>query len=299
MAQLIASIRTSKTETWKIVFALLSLYFIWGSTYIGVDIALRTFTPMILVASRFWLAGIILAMIAFSQGEHLPELRLIRNAALIGCLTLGMGSGAVVFAIKLGVSAGLSALAVATVPLWVGIFAALMFKRPSRAEWLGTIIGFGGIILLNMDKSFQAVPLGAIILIIGPMSWSFGSILSRRLELPKGWMALAIETIAAASFATLIGITMGERADTLPTLQTFSALFYLSIIGTVVGFSVYMYLLNTVRPALATSYAYINPLVAIFLGIIFLGESMSFNAGVAMLTILTGVVIVVLARSKD
>jgi drug/metabolite transporter (DMT)-like permease len=298
MAQLIASIRTSKTETWKVVFALLSLYFIWGSTYLAVNLALATFTPMALVASRFWLAGTILLLIAFSRGEHLPHPRLIRNAALIGCLTLGMGSGAVVLAMQ-WVSAGLTALAVAAVPLWIGIFAALMFKRPSKSEWFGTIIGFTGIILLNMEHSFQAAPLGAIILIIGPMSWSFGSILSRRLELPTGWMALMIETLAAASFATILSLLTGEHPDTVPTMQSFSALLYLSLVGTVIGFTAYMYLLKTVRPSLATSYAYINPLVAIILSIIFLGETISPIAMLAMLTILTGVVIVVLARAKE
>lgn len=297
MAQLIASIRTSKNETWKIVFALLSLYFIWGSTYLAVNLALDTFSPLALVASRFWLAGLILLAIAFSQGEQLPHPRLIRNSALIGCLTLGMGSGAVVIAMQ-WVSAGLTALAVSAVPLWTGVFAALMFKRPSKSEWLGTIIGFTGIILLNMEHSFQAAPFGAIVLIIGPMSWSFGSILSQRIELPKGWMAVALETLAAATFATTLSLIMAEHPQ-LPSWQTFSALLYLSVVGTVIGFTAYMYLLRTVRPSLATSYAYINPLVAIVLSIIFLGETISPIAMLAIFTIITGVVIVVFARSKD
>lgn len=298
MAQLIASIRTTNRETYKIIVAILSVYLIWGSSYLAVDIALESFPPFTLVSLRFWLAGFLLLILAFSRGEKLPNLKLVANAALIGCLTMGAGTVAVAIAVQ-WVSTGLTSLAIAAVPLWTGIFAAMLVKRPSEREWLGLILGFGGIVLLNMENSFQAQPLGALILILGPMSWAFGSMLSKRIALPQGWMAIAFQTLGAATMVSLVRIILGEGFNAPPNFQTVSAIIYLAIMGTVIAFTAYMYLLRTVRPALATSYAYINPLVAMMLGFIFLGETISQTGIIAMIIILTGVVIVIFARLKD
>jgi drug/metabolite transporter (DMT)-like permease len=298
MAQLIASIRTTQHEIYKIIAALLSVYLLWGSTYLAVNIALESFPPFTLVSIRFFLAGFLLLILAFSRGEKLPNLRLIANAALIGCLTMGAGTVSIAIAVQ-WVSTGLTSLAIAAVPLWTGIFAAILVKRPSGREWLGLILGFAGIILLNMENSFQAQPLGALILILGPMSWAFGSMLSKRIALPQGWMAIAFQTLGAAVLVSLFRIGFGEGLNAPPNFQTVSAIIYLALMGTIVGFTAYMYLLRTVRPALATSYAYINPIVAIMLGFIFLGETISQTGIIAMIIILVGVIIVIFARSKD
>jgi drug/metabolite transporter (DMT)-like permease len=297
MAQLIATLRTGNRETYKIFLALFGLYLIWGSTYLGVGLALESFPPFILSSLRLWLSGVIILGLAISRGERLPEWRLVRNAALIGCIILGTGVNTLAIA-EQWVSTGLTALAIAAMPLWAGVFALLMAKRPSNMEWLGLAIGFAGIVLFNTQKSIQAEPLAAIVLILGPMAWAFGSILSQRIALPGGWMAIAIEMIGAALMTTILVFVAGESIVEPPTIKAIAAIIYLALIGSAVGYSAYIYLLNTVRPALATSYAYVNPIVAVMLGIVFLGETISQTGIIAMVVIITGVVIVIFARSK-
>lgn len=284
-------------QTMKVLVALAVVYIVWGSTYLAMYIALESFPPVILSALRFWAAGFVMLGIALWRKEQFPSLRLTANAVLIGCLTMGAGTTSVAIA-EQSVSTGLTAMAIAAVPLWAGVFAALLMKQPSRMEWIGMIIGFGGIVLLNLEDSLQADPVAAFVLILGPVSWSFGSILSRRLKLPSGAMALAVEMIGAAAVLSVLALFMGEEITATPTTNAILAIIYLAVFGSMMGFTAYMYLLQTVRPAMATSYAYINPIVAVLLGVLFAGESFSLLAMVAMGVILTGVIIVVRARAR-
>lgn len=285
-------------QTTKVLVSLITIYLVWGSTYLGMLIGLESFPPIMLTALRFWLAGIIMAGIAVWRREKLPSLQLSANAVLIGLLTMGIGTTAVAVAEK-SVSTGLTAMAVAAVPLWAGVFAALITKRPSRMEWVGMLIGFSGIVLLNLEDSVQADPVAALVLIMGPMMWSLGSILSRRIALPSGVIALAIQMLGAALTLTIISLAIGERVTEAPTTASLLAVLYLAIFGSMIGFTAYMYLLRTVRASLATSYAYVNPIVAVLLGVLFAGETFSPSAMIAMGIILTGVVIVMMARSKS
>lgn len=280
----------------KVVGALAIVYLVWGSTYLGIAFALESFSPFMTTALRLWLAGSVIFAFALSQGEHLPSRRLMANAVLIGCLTLAAGTSSASIGVQY-VSSGLAALAIAVVPLYAAVFAALMYKRPTKVEWLGLIIGFSGIVLLNSGGSLRAEPIGAIALTVGPMLWSFGSILSQRIELPKGWMAIAFEMLGAAVLLTIITLMLGDIPTETPTLNASLAILYLGLVGSLLGFSAYMYLLRTVRPALATSYAYVNPVVAIILGITIAGEVINRMEVMAMVIILTGVIIVVSARS--
>lgn len=291
-----SEISLEKNDSPKIILALLAVYFIWGSTYLGMAIALESFPPFILSASRFWIAGILMFVIALFRGESIPKGRLSLNAVLIGCMTLGAGTSSVAFAEQY-VSTGLTALAVAAVPLWAAIFAAFMMKRPSNWEWVGLLIGFSGVILLNLESSFQAEPIAAIALIIGPASWSFASILSKRISMPSGWMSIAVQMLGAAVLMSILALLTGEQVGEV-TLNPVLAILYLATFGSMIGFSAYMYLLGRVRPALATSYAYVNPVVAIVLGILFVSETISSMGVVSMAIILTGVVIVVMAKAK-
>lgn len=282
----------------RVIVALITAYLIWGSTYLAIDVALHGFPPFAIGAVRFTISGLAMLLVALARGEKLPNFRLTANAALIGILTLGIGTGSIAIA-EQWVSTGLSALAVAAVPLWTAIFAAVLIKHPSRMEWFGLAIGFTGIVLLNMDSSFQAQPLGAIALIVGPLTWSLGSILSQKIALPKSiFMVLALEMLGAGVFSIITMLVMGQVPTAMPSLAAWGGVFYLAFFGSFIGFSAYMYLLNTVSPVLATSYAYVNPIVAVLLGILFLGEVLIQSSLIAMVIILAGVVIVVIGRSK-
>ena len=157
-------------------------------------------------------------------------------------------------------------MAVATVPLFTLAFAQWGGQRGSAREWWGIALGLGGIVLLNLGANLQASPLGAALLLLASASWALGSVWGKRLDLPAGAMAPAAEMLAGGTVLALGSLLSGERLQHWPTPEGWLALLYLVVFGSLVAFSAYLYLLKTVRPAVATSYAYVNPVVAVGLG---------------------------------
>ncbi len=278
-----------------ILLALFALYLLWGGTYLGMRIALQSFPPFILAGVRFLIAGTILYVFLRARGAPSPTRAQWAGSALVGILLLVGGNGGVVFA-EQWVASGLAALGLAVIPLWAALFSGLFGRWPNRKEWLGLGIGFIGVVLLNLENGFSANPLGAIALIIAPMSWALGSIWSSRLPLPKGLMASAAQMLTGGMVLTILGLALGERVTRFPAAGPLWAMAFLIFGGSLIAFSAYGYLLTRVRPALATSYAYVNPAVAVGLGALFAGEKLSPIEIVAMLTILTGVCLLSLVR---
>jgi drug/metabolite transporter (DMT)-like permease len=169
---------------------------------------------------------------------------------------------------------------------------------PSRTEWIGLLLGFAGVILLNTEDNLQANPLGALILLIAPISWALGSVLSRRLDLAKGSMAIASQMLAGSLVLLLLAILTGERITTEPSTASIAAWIYLTLLGSLIGYSSYMYLLQNTRITLATSYAYVNPVIAVLLGVLLADESISGIGILAMGIILTAVVILTYAQRQ-
>lgn len=287
----------SNTRRIQIGVALLCVYVIWGSTYLGLKIAVETIPPFMMTGVRFLSAGGILLAFQWLRGVPLPTRLEWRNAILIGSLMLGIGTGGVAFA-EQWVDSGLAAVAVAAVPVWASLYAGLFGKWPSRMEWGGLALGLAGVGLLNLEQGMRANPLGAVALICGPMSWAFGSILSRRLTLPKGLMATAAQMLGGGLFLMLISVVVRENLAEMPSTRSLLALVYLVTVGALVAFSAYMFLLRTVRPTLATSYAYVNPMVAVFLGVLFAGETITAFGLAAMGVILAGVLLLAFAKEK-
>lgn len=284
----------------RIIIALISVYLVWGSTYIAVAYGLESFPPFLLNALRFTLSGgVLFAWLGMTRREAMPNRREMLNAMFVGMLTLGVGTTAVAVAEQY-VSSGLAALAVAAVPLWTAIFAAVLVSRPTRLEWVGLLVGFGGIVLLNLDHSMSAQPQGALPLLIGPIAWSFGSILSRRLAMPKGFMAIAFEILGAALMLIVLCIITGAVPKATITPNAVLAVLYLASFGSLVGYTAFMYLMKTVSSTVATSYAYVNPVVALLLGVLLAGEARHITPLVimAMLITLSGVVVVGYASSR-
>jgi drug/metabolite transporter (DMT)-like permease len=280
-----------------IILSLLSLYFLWGGTYLAMRIALQGFPPFILAGVRQLTAGILLFIFLRLRKHALPTRKQWLAAIVVGGLLLVVGNGGVVFA-EQWVSSGLAALALGAIPLWAAVFSGLFGRWPTRIEWFGLGLGFSGLVLLNFGNGLHANPLGAIVLFIAPIGWAFGSILSQHLPSPKGLMASSSQMIAGGVLLFVVGFATGEHMTSIPGPRPLAAMAYLIIGGSLVAFSAYGYLLRTVRPALATSYAYVNPLVAVGLGVALAGEQISMVELLAMLIILTGVGLVTLGREK-
>lgn len=278
--------------------ALLAVYLIWGSTYLAIRIALEGFPPFLMAGVRFILAGGALFVFLRGRGTPTPSRRQWLGAAAIGGLLLLGGNGGVVFA-EQTVASGLTALGVATVALWSAVFAGLWGHWPRRLEWVGLVLGFGGVALLNLGGNLRASPAGSVALAVATVSWAFGSMWSRHLDLPSGLMAAAAEMLAGGAMLLLASAVVGESRPVLHSTRPLWALAYLVVFGSWLGFSAYVFLLRRVRPAVATSYAYVNPVIAVLLGVSFAGETIATNEWLAMPVILAGVALVVLSQGRS
>ena len=280
-----------------VAIALAALYIIWGSTYLGIRFALEGgFPPFLLGGVRFIIAGGLMYAFLRWRGVPAPTRAQWGNAAMMGVFLLVLGNGMVNLAEKT-VSSGMTAVAVASAPLWMGIFAAMRGQKPNRMEWIGLGIGFLGVLWLNAGSSLTASPVGLVALLVASLAWSFGSIWSRGRDLPSPFMASAAQMLCGGVAMCVVGAAIGERFHGLPSAHALAAFAYLIVFGSIVGFSAYIWLLHHVRPALAGSYAYVNPAIAVALGAWLAHERFGAHELVAMGVILLGVVAITFAKA--
>ena len=280
-----------------IPLAMLALYLIWGSTYLAIRFALESFPPFLLAGVRFFCAGLLLYTVLRLRGMAPPTPRQWRNAAFTGVLLLGFGNGLVCFA-EQRVSSGIAAVAVASMPLFAAVFTGLYGQWPSRRETVGLAIGFAGVIVLNLGSGLLASRLGAAALLIAAASWAFGSAWSRRQDMPAGPMNTAAQMLCASVALLAVGIAAGERLPMHPTAHATAALIYLAVFGSIIAFSAYLYALKHTRPAVATSYAYVNPPVAVLFGVLLAGEHIGPYDLAGMAVIVAGVMVITLTRPR-
>jgi len=282
-----------------VVLALLLVYIVWGSTYLGIRLALEGGAlPLTMVSGgRFIVAGTILYAVLRWRGVPAPTRRQWPNVAVMGATLLLLGNGMVVLAER-DVSSGLAATAVASVPLWMALFSTMRGHHASRGEWLGIAIGFLGVVWLNAGGSLTATPTGLVMLLIAPIGWAFGSIWSRGRDLPSPFMTAAGQMLCGGVLIFVTGLLIGERPHSLPSTQGLLAVAYLCVFGSIVAFTAYVWLLQHVRPALAGSYAYVNPVIAVALGAWLGHEQFGAHDLAAMAVILAGVVVVTLAKAR-
>ena len=279
-----------------IAMALAAVYLIWGSTYLAIRFALEGgFPPFLLGGIRFLIAGGLMFAFLRVRGEAAPTRAQWRNLTVMGTLLLAGGNGMVNFA-EQTVSSGLAAVAVASAPIWMGVFAMMRGDKPTRVEWIGIGVGFIGVLWLNMGGAMSGSMQGLIALLIASIAWSFGSIWSRGRDLPSPFMAAAGQMLCGGVVMMIIALITGERMD-MPTPKALGAFAYLVVFGSIIGFTAYIWLLHNVRPALAGSYAYVNPAIAVVLGAWLAGERASTAELGAMLVILAGVVVITLAKA--
>ena len=282
----------------RVALALAAVFLIWGSTYLAIRFALEGgFPPFLLGGIRFLIAGGLVFAFLRLRGVAAPTRAQWGNAAVMGVLLLVLGNGMVNFAEK-SVSSGMAAVAVASAPLWMGVFAAMRGQLPSGIEWVGLAIGFVGVVWLNAGSSLNASRSGMLALLVATIAWSFGSIWSRGRDLPSPFMASAAQMLCGGAAMLVLGLAIGERFDAMPTPAGLAAFAYLVVAGSIIGFSAYIWLLHHVRPALAGSYAYVNPAIAVALGAWLAGERFGRHELLAMGVILLGVVAITVAKAR-
>ena len=287
----------NETRKIKVYIALLTLYLAWSSTYLAIRFSLESFPPLFTAGSRYMLVGLIMFLYMRWRGALPPTKAQWKGSAIVGTFLLLGGTGGVVYAMQ-WVGSGTAALVLATTPLWTVLFSGIWKQWPAKNEWIGLMLGFAGIVLMNIHGDLRAHPGGAILLLLSAASWSFGSVLSLRLTLPSGAMASALQMFSGGLVVLIVGFATGEHVPSHPSARAIAALLYLAIFGSLLGYTAYTYLLKHVRPSLATSYSYVNPGLAVLLGVWFAGERITMTGIVAMLTILTGVVLVIAGERK-
>lgn len=284
----------------KVGAAILALYIVWGSTYLALRFGLEGgFTPFLMGGLRFTVAGGAIYWWARRRGSPPPTHREWRSAAVVGGLMLVGGVGLVTIAEDNGVGSGVVATAVAAMPLWMAVLGMGFGNRPRRLEWVGLLIGFGGVVILSFERDFAATTLGLVLVIVSPIFWALGSVLSGHLVLPKGLMGTSSQLLAGGLLLAAAGLIRGERIAAIPSPGAWAAVAYLIVLGSIVAFGAYMYLLATVRPAVATSYAYVNPAVAVLLGVTLGSETVSGWTLAGLPVILLGVAVVGLAQRRQ
>ena len=281
-----------------VAIALAAVYLIWGSTYLAIRFALEGgFPPFLLGGIRFVIAGGLMYAVLRWRGMAAPTRPQWINAAAMGVMLLLLGNGMVNYA-EQTVSSGMAAVAVASAPLWMAMFAMMRGEHPNRIEWIGLGIGFVGVVWLNIDSSLSASKVGMIALLVATVAWSFGSIWSRGRDMAPPFMGAAAQMLCGGVAMCVLGAVLGERFHAVPTATALAAFSYLIVFGSIIGFSAYIWLLHHVRPALAGSYAYVNPAIAVMLGAALAHERFAARELAAMGVILLGVVAITLAKTK-
>ncbi len=277
--------------------ALASVYLVWGSTYLAIRVGLEGYPPFLMGSLRFLAASAVFYGFLRWRGHAAPTRAQWKNAAVMGLFMLVMGNGLVNFA-EQTVSSGLAAIAVASMPLWAALFGVMKRQHPSRGEWLGLAIGFVGVVWLNAGSEMRASPGGMLALLAAPIAWAWGSVWSRGRDLPAPFMSTAAQMLCGGVAMGALGLALGERITRVPPLEATLAVGYLAAFGSIVAFSAYVWLLQNVRPALATSYAYVNPPIAVLLGALLLDERFGISAIGAMAVILAGVLTITRAKAR-
>jgi drug/metabolite transporter (DMT)-like permease len=282
---------TSPRQKLLVGAALFAVYVIWGSTYFAMRVALDVLPPFLMAGPRFVLAGLILLVILRIRGAALPTKEQWAAAGVVGVLLLVCGNGFVALAQRT-VDSGVAATVVAAMPLWTAAIGSVWGDRPTIRELIGLVIGFGGVMVLHRGGNLSFFALDSIFLLLAPIAWAFGSLLSRRLPAAPGAMGTAAQMIVGGAVMLVLALVRGERLRGPPTLASVVAIAYLIVFGSLVAFSAYGFLLRSTRPSIATSYAYVNPVVALAIGWGFGGEGFGLTKIVACGLTICGVLVV-------
>jgi drug/metabolite transporter (DMT)-like permease len=288
----------------KVWIALWTVYIVWGSTYLGIELAGETMPPFFAAGTRFLIAGtLMLGIVAWRRGA--AALRLTRreaaSAAIVGVLL--PGSNSLLFLTERQVPIGLASLIIAAIPLWVVLLRFAARERPDLVSVTGLVVGFAGIALLVRPGGGSGSLLYLLLTVLGSFVWAFGSFLSPRLPVPRdAFAATAYEMLAGGAVlmtAALIAYSPHQLNPADYSARSFFGLAYLIVVGSLIGYSAYAWLLANAPIGQVATYAYVNPVIAIALGAIVLGESITWRIVGGALLIIAAVAIVVRRESRD
>ena len=284
-------------QTLLIVAALFCTYFIWGSTYLAIRFGIESFPPFLMAGVRFTIAGLILYVAMRYLGSPNPTKQQWLGAGVVGILLPALGNGTVCY-VQQTVSSSVAALSIATAPIWMAVFSSFWGHRIVAREWLGIAIGLAGIVLLNLGGSFSGDFMSAFLLIFAAASWSFGSVWGKHLPMPKGLIASAVQMLAGGIALLIASSVAGESWQPVVSPKSWGALLFLIVLGSLIAYSAYQYLLQNVRPLVASSNTFVNPAVAFAVGIWFAGEHVTSMELIALAVILVGVFLVLSATQQ-
>ena len=285
------------------------IYVVWGSTYFGIAIAIKTMPPFLMASIRFAIAGLLLLgldLLRNPEARRLPTRRQLLDTIIVGGLLLGIGNGFVTFG-ELTVPSGIAAILIAMIPLWFAVFGWLYFRQKLPRIVAGAVVlGFAGTALLVApagDGANSFDPVGILILLFAPIGWSHGSLYSaNRAKLPPSpWTASGLQMLAGAGVTLIEAVLIDEPSRFHPesiSTESILGVVYLVIFGSMVAFTAYAWLLKHAPLSLVGTYAYVNPIVAVSLGALFLHEPLSLRTIVAAGIIILAVAIIVTARSR-
>ena len=256
-----------------VAMALLLVYIVWGTTYFAIGIALQSMPPLLMNAIRFLCAGSVMLVIALWQGHALPTWVQWRNSAVVGGCMVFLAMNLMGFAQKLGIGSGLMATVVTTMPMWLALWLCWGGERVPFTSWIGLALGVVGALLLALEGDFSATWLGATLAFGAPLAWSVGSYASRKLSLPAPAMASAAQWFAGGAMGLVVALWF-EPLSALGqvTAKSWAAWVYLLVFGTLVALNAYLWLLQNTSAALAGSYSFVNPAVALLVGVALGGE---------------------------
>jgi drug/metabolite transporter (DMT)-like permease len=294
-----------KPKSWA---ALIAVYIVWGSTYLAIRFTIETIPPFISAGIRFLISGAILFAWRRLSGDPAPNKVEWRSAAIVGLLLLLGGNGALVWA-EQHIPSGIASVFIATTPLWMVLIDSFRpgGKRASWLTWVGVLVGLFGIFLLanpwqtHTASSPPLDPIGILVLLIGALSWSIGSLYSRNARLPDSpllgtGMEMLVGSAGLFAFATLVGEWKLFDPSSI-SMRSVSGLTYLIIFGSGIGFVAYTWLLRNAPTSIVSTYAYVNPVVAIFLGSIFANEPLETIEIISAMIIIAGVVLITSSKS--
>ena len=273
---------------WLIATCLASVYIVWGTTYFALKVGVQGAPPFFLVGTRFVVAGALVIAWLKIRGHALPTMRQWRGSALLGFLMLAIGLGSVTVAERT-VSSGAAVALISFMPLMMAMWSGLFEKWPKRSEWLAIGVGTCGTLVMITGADLRASPGGTGLILLGSVTWSLGTLLSRRLDVPHGAMGFAAEMLAGGVIALVMSLAFGERWALPQSSAVWWAWVYLVVFGSLIAFSAYRWLVERVSPTLASTYAYVNPPVALFVGWLLGNETFSVNVLVGLPIVLAAV----------
>jgi drug/metabolite transporter (DMT)-like permease len=287
----------------RLVGALAAVYVIWGSTYLAMRIAVHEGLPPLLSAAvRFLSAGTVLLGYARYRGATMPTWRDVKRVAPVGALLFVGGNGLVSIASQ-SIHSGGTAVVCATMPLWIGVLGASIGEKPTAREWLSLVVGFVGVLVLLGSPSLAGKPLHIALLIGSPILWAAGSLWARRTKDVGGTQAAfvspALQMLTGGAALLVLALVRGERFTSDATPHAWMALGYLWVFGSLVAFTAYAWLLRNSRPVVATSYAYVNPILAVLIGATLYNEPLGWTTVVANVLIVGAVMLALTRPSRS